>query len=204
MKPAVLVTGLLAVGALGTAAFAVTGGQSEKIQVANEVQSSESDQAPVAAADIRALEWQDLAPGLSSEAQNAAAELNLRIDQMSDIEIEKAMATIESGGNDLVAELDDTDVSIEGYLVPLDFDAKEVSEFVLVPYFGACIHVPPPPANQVVYVKFREGLAMSEFESKMYYPFKVEGRIKAAHAKTNLADVGYQLTASGIEQGEIE
>ncbi len=198
MKRAIAVTGLVVITALGSAAFAFTGGPKGEAAVLEEIRAN------IAKGDVRSLEWNDLTPELSSEAQSAAAELNLRIDQMSDDEIETAMATIERGGNDLVAELDDADVSIEGYLVPLDFEAEEVSEFVLVPYFGACIHVPPPPANQVVYVKFREGLAMSEFESQMYSPFKVEGRIKASPAKTDLADVGYQLTASGIEQSPLE
>ena len=43
-------------------------------------------------------------------------------------------------------------VKIPGYLIPLHYEAREIKEFMLVPYIGACIHVPPPPANQLVYV----------------------------------------------------
>ena len=43
-------------------------------------------------------------------------------------------------------------VKIPGYLIPLNYEAREIKEFMLVPYIGACIHVPPPPANQLVYV----------------------------------------------------
>jgi len=50
--------------------------------------------------------------------------------------------------------LDGQRVKIPGYVVPLGFDGQtELSEFLLVPYYGACIHTPPPPANQVVHAK---------------------------------------------------
>ena len=45
----------------------------------------------------------------------------------------------------VVAELNGKRVKIGGYVVPLDFDATKVTEFLLVPFVGACIHVPPPP-----------------------------------------------------------
>ena len=54
--------------------------------------------------------------------------------------------------------LDGKRVHIGGYVVPLDFEATTVKEFLLVPFVGACIHVPPPPANQIVYVKVEQGL----------------------------------------------
>lgn len=186
----VAMTGFFALAALGTASLAFTGSKSD------------DSEALFPSGDFRALDWSDLSPPLSSEAKRAAAELNLRIDQMTDEEIAKAMAAIEAEGSVLMTELDGTDVSLEGFLVPLDFDAEKVSDFVLVPYFGACIHVPPPPPNQIVYVQYREGLPMAEIETSFYTPFRVKGRIKAAHAKTDLADVGYQLTASDIEKGE--
>ena len=191
MKRTLAVIGLMAIAALGTATMAFTN-------------SSEDSATVTPKGEVRALGWKDLTPPLSSAAQGAAAELNLRIDQMTDDEITTAMDLIQSEGSELVAELDDTDVTLEGYLVPLDFDAEETSEFVLVPYFGACIHVPPPPANQIVFVKFREGLPMAEFEEKMYSPFKVKGRLKASPTKTELADVGYQMTAAVVEESEAQ
>ncbi len=48
--------------------------------------------------------------------------------------------------------LDGVDVHIAGFVVPLDFSKGDVREFLLVPYYGACIHVPPPPPNQVIHV----------------------------------------------------
>ena len=57
----------------------------------------------------------------------------------------------------VVAELNGKRVRIGGYVVPLDFEATSIKEFLLVPFVGACIHVPPPPANQIVYVKSEKG-----------------------------------------------
>ena len=54
----------------------------------------------------------------------------------------------------IVPELNNQDVKIAGFIVPLDFDfdTETFQNFLLVPYFGACIHTPPPPSNQIVYV----------------------------------------------------
>ena len=57
----------------------------------------------------------------------------------------------------VVQGLDGKRVHIGGYVVPLDFQATRVKEFLLVPFVGACIHVPPPPANQIIYVKSELG-----------------------------------------------
>ena len=57
----------------------------------------------------------------------------------------------------LVDALDGRDVEIPGYALPLEYAGTEISEFLLVPYVGACIHVPPPPPNQIVHVRFPEG-----------------------------------------------
>lgn len=67
------------------------------------------------------------------------------------------------GGLDLVTgkapaslqALDGKVVRIAAFIVPLEDDMQESDEFLLVPYFGACVHTPPPPPNQMVYVKMR-------------------------------------------------
>jgi hypothetical protein len=50
------------------------------------------------------------------------------------------------------SELDGANIRLPGYVVPLEQSRGEVKEFLLVPYFGACIHSPPPPANQIIHV----------------------------------------------------
>lgn len=95
----------------------------------------------------------------------------------------------------LVAELDGKTVRIGGYVVPLDFEATNVKEFLLVPFVGACIHVPPPPANQIVYVKVDQGFDVSA----TFDPVTVTGVIKTDVAFTGLADAGYTMQAISVE-----
>ena len=95
----------------------------------------------------------------------------------------------------IVAELDGQTVRIGGYVVPLDFDATTVKEFLLVPFVGACIHVPPPPPNQIVYVTSAKGIDIKG----TFEPVYVTGQIKTAGQFTGLAETGYTLTADRVE-----
>jgi len=65
-------------------------------------------------------------------------------------------------------------VRMIGYLLPLDFDGKNGVEFLLVPWVGACIHTPPPPQNQIVFIKFDKGYETSS----LYTPVWVEGTLR--------------------------
>ena len=59
-------------------------------------------------------------------------------------------------------------VRLPGYVVPLDFEGTRVTGFLLVPYMGACIHVPPPPPNQIVYVRTKEPIEIDEIFEAVY------------------------------------
>jgi hypothetical protein len=95
----------------------------------------------------------------------------------------------------VVASLDGKRVHIGGYIVPLDFDATRVKEFLLVPFVGACIHVPPPPANQIVYVKTEAGFDVQG----TFDPVWVTGTIKVSTTFTGLAEAGYTIDAEKVE-----
>jgi hypothetical protein len=94
----------------------------------------------------------------------------------------------------VVPELNGKRVAIGGYVVPLDFEATSIKEFLLVPFVGACIHVPPPPANQIIYVKSARGFEISG----SFDPVKVTGIIKTETAFTGLADAGYSIEADEV------
>lgn len=95
----------------------------------------------------------------------------------------------------VVNELNGQRVRIGGYVVPLDFDATTIKEFLLVPFVGACIHVPPPPPNQIIYVTAAEG-----FELKgQFDPVYVTGTLKTGPQYTGLAVTGYKLEAEKVE-----
>jgi hypothetical protein len=95
----------------------------------------------------------------------------------------------------VVSDLNGKRVKLGGYVVPLDFEATTIKEFLLVPFVGACIHVPPPPANQIVYVKSDQGFEISG----QFDPVWVTGTIKTETAFTGLADAGYSLDAESVE-----
>ncbi|MBU2582930.1 MAG: DUF3299 domain-containing protein [Alphaproteobacteria bacterium] len=96
---------------------------------------------------------------------------------------------------ELKSELDGQRVRIGGYVVPLDFKATKITEFLLVPFVGACIHVPPPPPNQIVYVKSEDGFAVKgEFD-----PVYVTGTLSAKLTPTGLAETGYTIEAEAVE-----
>ncbi len=95
----------------------------------------------------------------------------------------------------VVPELNGKRVSIGGYVVPLDFESTSIKEFLLVPFVGACIHVPPPPSNQIVYVKIEKGLEITG----QFDPVTVVGTMKTETAFTGLADAGYSIDAEAVE-----
>ncbi|MGH1480308.1 MAG: DUF3299 domain-containing protein [Geminicoccales bacterium] len=98
----------------------------------------------------------------------------------------------------VVEELNDVQVKIAGYVLPLDFEETEVKEFLLVPYVGACIHVPPPPPNQIIYVTSEEGIEVGG----MFEPMWITGKLQTASLSSDLADVGYMMTLDETEPYE--
>ena len=95
----------------------------------------------------------------------------------------------------VVKELDGKRVQIGGYIVPLDFEATKIKEFLLVPFVGACIHVPPPPSNQVIHVAAERPFQIRD----LFDPVWVTGRIRVVHSRTDLADAGYSIAAERVE-----
>jgi hypothetical protein len=108
---------------------------------------------------------------------------------------ERRMQPGAGAGAPVVTELDGKRVHIGGYVVPLDFEATTVKEFLLVPFVGACIHVPPPPPNQIIYVKAAKGFDVAG----SFDPVYVTGTLKVASQYTGLAETGYTIDADKVE-----
>ncbi|MGH1576440.1 DUF3299 domain-containing protein [Planktotalea sp.] len=90
-------------------------------------------------------------------------------------------------------------VRLPGFIIPLDYSGKGITAFILAPFVGACIHVPPPPANQLVFVT-----SETPYSGKgMFEAVKVVGELSVSSISTHLADVGYALTADRIEPYEV-
>lgn len=95
----------------------------------------------------------------------------------------------------VVEEMDGKLVRLPGYIVPLDFNSTEVSEFLLVPYVGACIHVPPPPSNQVIYSESDKAIKIGGLWDAVW----ITGRMTTTHFSHDLAEAGYSIKVENVE-----
>lgn len=110
---------------------------------------------------------------------------------------ERGAAARQAGSAAVNQKLSETKIKIPGFVVPLVVnDNGAVSEFFLVPYFGACIHVPPPPPNQIVYVKLAGGGIQLGAPEDAYW---VTGTLHTQTNGTSLAKSSYTLDASRME-----
>lgn len=96
----------------------------------------------------------------------------------------------------VVSEMDGKAIRIPGFIVPLEFnDDKTVSQFFLVPFFGACIHVPPPPPNQVIHVTSSNGVKLEN----LYTPHWVSGVVNSVFIENEIATATYAMDAVDVE-----
>lgn len=103
------------------------------------------------------------------------------------------------GTFNVVGSLDGEKIRIPGYVVPFDFSAKsEHDEFLLVPYFGACLHTPPPPPNQIIYVKAPDGVTIGDINE----PVWLEGTMSTGKFTSDLGNSAYELNLSKLEPYE--
>ena len=90
----------------------------------------------------------------------------------------------------VIDELDGKSIRIPGFIVPLEFnDDQTITQFFLVPFFGACIHVPPPPPNQIVLVNYPKGLKLNA----LYDPFWISGVLKTSLQANDMATSAYAM-----------
>jgi len=143
-------------------------------------------------ARVMTLEWTDLIP-LSARDQQSSVPPAASHDYLGESGPAAAQQSAHAPVN---TELDGKQVKIPGFIVPLDV-AKDgtVSEFFLVPYFGACIHVPPPPPNQIVYVTSPRGIALDS----IYEAYWITGTMKMQNKSTRLGAAAYSLAADKVE-----
>jgi hypothetical protein len=151
---------------------------------------------PVAAGSVRGgilqLDWEQLLPkdykgplgtgGAPAPIHDYLGEAAPAAQQVIDFTVNKDL-------NGVAARL-------PGFIVPLDVGKDGVvTEFFLVPYFGACIHVPPPPPNQIVYVRAQHGIALDS----IYEAYWITGRMSVQTKSTRLGAAAYQIDADKVE-----
>ena len=93
-------------------------------------------------------------------------------------------------------KMDGRNVRIPGYVVPLEEGKNGMTEFLLVPYFGACIHTPPPPSNQIIHVRPKEPAKGLKSMDAVW----VDGTLKTLRSDTFMGASGYRMEAVGFER----
>ncbi len=91
-------------------------------------------------------------------------------------------------------------VRVPGYMVPLDDSATGVTEFILVPYYGACIHTPPPPPNQMVYVRMNGNRRV---DVNLWDPIWIEGDLNISEIDSPYGAIGHQLTGISVSPYQL-
>ena len=97
---------------------------------------------------------------------------------------------------DVKQGINGTLIRLPGFVVPLEFDGQQViTQFFLVPYFGACLHMPPPPPNQIVFVRYPKGLKLEALN----YPVWLSGKLETALTESDMATAVYAMDMDSFE-----
>ncbi|MEJ2045461.1 MAG: DUF3299 domain-containing protein [Reinekea sp.] len=149
--------------------------------------------------EVRELQWDDLSPkefDLYQEQSKIFDEYD--IEKLTDgtPEAEEAMKRVKELNDNapVVAELNDTMIKIPGFAVPFEYQ-DNVNRFLLVPYFGACIHTPPPPSNQIILIESEKPIPIEKLGDAIY----ITGTLMVDHSSSDIAVSSYKLKMTDIE-----
>lgn len=138
----------------------------------------------------RRIEWHDLIPpGVAYSEIIAEGEM----DEVND----RWKPVFDANARKFNPALEGAFIRMPGYVIPMSFEGTGMTEFILVPYEGACIHVPPPPPNQLVYVTTDDPWPVFQGLWEVVW---VTGTMRTQTRDTDVAEIGYALEASEIER----
>ena len=148
---------------------------------------------PLGAAETQQIEWDDLIPpGWNPEKvfqDMSDEEFNALPEETYQTMLKKVQAELDAAP--VIDELDGADVKIPGYIVPLEINNASISEFLLVPYYGACTHTPPPPSNQIIFSKAENQFTIDD----IYQPVWITGKMKTGRYTSKLNEAGVAQAA---------
>jgi hypothetical protein len=150
----------------------------------------------------RILEWEDLVPS-SYRPEELLAEMgDIAGLEDTDPRAIALLAKLRKAYDEapVVVALHGTYVRMPGYAIPLDQANGRTYSFLLVPFYGACIHEPPPPANQIVYVAVPAGTVIRNAFDVVW----ATGTMSARRTGTRLATAGYGIRADKVEPYRAE
>lgn len=160
--------------------------------------------------DWTTVEWADLIPEDDLDALLNPPEYLLDIEEGSEEDQRRyeQLASAEKGSEnpdryqqallstEFRQEFNNRDIRIAGYVVPLEFDSEQlVTQALMVPWFGACIHLPPPPPNQVILLNAPQGIEMGE----LYDAYWLSGRLQTNVRESELGTSSYEMDVASFE-----
>lgn len=152
------------------------------------------------------LNWEELTP---ADWDPLKPLKGLDLDKLKDSDPRAKDALIAVGeawkNAPIIPALNGQRVKIAGFVVPLDINKKKVKEFLLVPYFGACIHLPPPPSNQVVYainakIDNKKENEFLKSAALIQGPITIVGILETVSSNTSMGSAGYKIHVETIEE----
>ncbi|MBF0220157.1 MAG: DUF3299 domain-containing protein, partial [Gammaproteobacteria bacterium] len=164
----------------------------DRATFAANTQTAEQTPPAVAKEGVLTIDWDELIPKnyrLDPGLIDLYEEGKLSDDDPRMIELRRlSEALLEH--NPVNTELAGTLVKLPGYAIPIEYQGDAVTEFLLVPYQGACIHVPPPPPNQIIYVRIKDG---SKIIRETYAEVWVTGILSIDKQESSFAESSYLL-----------
>jgi len=156
------------------------------------------EEADMKARGVTAIGWEDLMP--EGEEERLQKMYAAQMAAMYSIaEGSAADTATQIGSFNTVDTYDGKKIRMPGYTVPFSYDAKaEISEFLLVPYFGACIHAPPPPPNQTIFIRTDKPILLKDLPQAVW----IEGTLHAQKQESDLADAAYIIDLTRVEKYE--
>lgn len=144
--------------------------------------------------------WRDLMPDEELDALRALNEGEADPSLMGQF-LGNSPIENQSGTFNVVEDLDGVVARMPGYILPLDFaEHGEAREFLLLPFHGACVHYPPPPPNQIVYLRSAEPVRFNS----LWEPVWVEGRLSVERVDTDLAASAYSMVLRSVTPYDIQ
>ncbi len=140
------------------------------------------------AARIREITWDDLIPAGVPYSEIVG-------EGFRDEENDLWRPVFDANATKLNDALNGSYIKMPGFIIPIDLSTKGVTSFVLVPYVGACIHTPPPPPNQLVFVTSETPWPNDDLWEAVW----VTGQMRHELQSTEVAQTGYTLIADKME-----
>ena len=169
--------------------------EAQTADTATQTKTADAAEPVITESGAEQITWEALMPEGEEERLTEMYMMALQ-DRNSIEEGSAGDVAMQIGTYSTVPELDGKKIRLPGYTVPFEYGVDaQIKEFLLVPYFGACLHAPPPPPNQTLYVTTDEAIALGDLAQAVW----IEGTLRTQTQETELAGAAYTVELTNIE-----